>query len=533
MNDALRDSRRRIEDIEKRLQSLPLRMAVGGGGGSTAKRAVVYDDLAGYERDGVTIGVATSRCLPLKRSGSASWAVDLEATVIDAEPVFGVRVELKDDGCGCNGTIEPRFRITWPITEDNIVTNTEAAALVIAGTGADPSSTIEVSFIPSVTGQPFPATVSADGSWTTEAINTTSAPTGIERDVPVVVVATEIDVDEFIHKPAILTYTRAVARAVVDGAHPDLPTAGPDLIAASDTGVSDLDNRTAELAPTFRVQNTVSYDATGPVPRLYANGILAAEGAVLGPTSFAATDIVELTPAVDLVPGIYAFTYTLVSYSPGTGPTASTTQYESGHSPATRVIIATDPVSTTGSITATSVTSEIVYKRIEVGPLPTSVPQPETPISGADNASINLTFDVETRLWGVGTAPPITATAKAVGPFETTTNPIPIDEVEVTNLTPTDPIPVTSVSITNNVEPPVDDPPEPDSVPQPVPLISLEEGDPVPLVWDGTAWQVRRPDLYARECLLQTVGGVQTIVQVGPCPMQWTSAEKLKLDGGL
>jgi hypothetical protein len=426
----------------------------GGGGGSTTRRAIMYDDLPGYERDGVTITPGKVRCLPLIRVGETGWAVDLNAEVIQAEPGYGAKITNVSASC-CGGTPgAPSLVISHPITTDNLVLEAEKTDITISGTGADPSSTVNVTFFPIVTGQPFEATIDLDGTWETEAIDLSSATSGSPRDVVMTVIARETDASGFAHKPAELYFTRGQGRVVGDASsYVTTPPSPPDLLSASDTGLSSVDNRTANTTPTFRVQNTVSHDKTGPLPRLYANGVEVAAGTV---DSFADTDVVELT-TTPLAEGIYEITYTLVTYSPGT---TIATRYESGHSPALRLIVSSEGASTTGSITATS------------------------------SASADITVE--------------------------------------------DPdIAVESVAIENDTDPQEPNPSPPVSVPQPRPPVALEQGDPVPLSWNGAAWQIRQPGVWARECVLQTIDKVETIISVGPCPLQWTSAEKLKLDGVL
>lgn len=504
----------------------------GGGAGSTAVKARLYDDLPGYLNNSLKIYVPKLRCLPYTRLESDDgWEIDLTTDYVLAEPASNVQMSLAEAGC-CNTASADKIKIKYPlVTQDSrpqLVGSTAAAStldqnFVVEGTGASSTSTVEVRFTPSVTGQPFIAIPNQDGTWETDPINITNI--SITYDGVVAVEVTEVDVDSFPLKPVYSYFTYAKGRTVPQiGDTIPIPPVLPNMVDDDDSGPSSLDNITSNKRPRFKLfldRTVFPVDLTGPVPRLYIDGVEVDEGDV---DSWDASDYAELQPPSDLDIGSHYVTYTMVTYSP---EGAHATEYESGHSPPLKIIISEDLLSL-GRIVAKAESTTKIYPKIRPA-TPINANQPNTPTSGSNNDVLNIGYNIDDKVWKIGLSSPITATCKANGNFTTSTNPVPIKEVVITNNTPTTPIPVGGVVIENNSEPPVADPSPPTSIDQPDPEVSLEIGDEIDLIWNGTEWEFLRPEVYARDVILQKINGVDVITMIGVCPIQLTYAENKKL----
>jgi hypothetical protein len=212
----------------------------GGGGtsGSTSVKARLYDDLPGYLNNSLKIYVPKLRCLPYTRLESDDgWEIDLTSDYILAEPASNVKMDLAEAGC-CNTASADKIKIKYPIiTQDSkpqLVGSDPAASvldesLVIEGTGASTTSTVEVRFNPSVTGQPFIAIPSQDGSWETDPINISNI--SITYEGVVAVKVTEVDVDSFPLKPVYSYFTYSKGRTIpqINDTIP-IPQVLPDML---------------------------------------------------------------------------------------------------------------------------------------------------------------------------------------------------------------------------------------------------------------------------------------------------------------
>lgn len=109
----------------------------------------------------------------------------------------------------------------------------------------------------------------------------------------------------------------------------------------------------------------------------------------------------------------------------------------------------------------------------------------------------------------------VVATAQVNGALAATTDPIPIDNVTVTENTTGDPDPS----------------PLPTTVAQPSPAIALDDNTEITLVYDPVsgAWSLRPVDRWGREGIVTAVGGVNVLHVTGKCPVRLTHAEVLAL----
>ncbi len=97
--------------------------------------------------------------------------------------------------------------------------------------------------------------------------------------------------------------TATVTLNNVDGTvQPDAPDTAPDLLATSDTGVSDTDDLTADNTPTFAIENP-----EGLTPALYINGVKV-------PSQYDPFNK-TLTPVDEAPDGVYEVSYTLAGPS--------------------------------------------------------------------------------------------------------------------------------------------------------------------------------------------------------------------------
>ncbi|MFO1006751.1 MAG: Ig-like domain-containing protein [Planctomycetaceae bacterium] len=131
--------------------------------------------------------------------------------------------------------------IDAPITPDNVVNAVEQLTLVISGTGAEPTSTVEVTLSDSLGNLigPINATVNPDGTWSI-------TPTDISSlvDGPITISTSETDAAGNPNVPVTASFT-------LDTTPPTAAPTAPDLVDSSDTGPSHTDNLTNDTTPTF------------------------------------------------------------------------------------------------------------------------------------------------------------------------------------------------------------------------------------------------------------------------------------------
>lgn len=399
--DETRELRRAHHHGHRLAEAAPLRVAdaaLGGpGGGATITRARVYDDLPGYSLGGSGVVVTTARCLPMVRNaGGDGWDVDTAAAVIEAEPGFGIAIELgAADCCTCPPPAGQGLFISTPISTNNFVSPAEEGAVTVAGGGVHPSSTVKLT-IGSLT--VVDVTPDASGNWTyTGDISSLSGG-------PVIISAYELDLSGFSHKPrlAVITYGKAYDAGQLARVPAAAPTA-PDLDDGSDTGLGTTDDITSDDTPTFNLETTTDVTATGPVPKLYVDGVLVATGTT---TSFTGSN-----------PGVHPAQLTSTTLSNGdhvitwteTDDNGSDTA-ESGHSAPLLItidpnegqglVIATAQVNEAGDVAATDTEFDVdgitIVTNTTGNPDPSTSPvtidQPSQPIAANDDDPVRLQY---------------------------------------------------------------------------------------------------------------------------------------------
>lgn len=187
--------------------------------------------------------------------------------------------------------------------------------------------------------------------------------------------------------PATFTYTIADGNGAEDTATvtlnnvdgrvaPDAPDTAPDLLATSDTGVSDTDDLTADNTPTFAIDNP-----EGLTPALYIDGVKV-------PSQYDPFNK-TLTPAQDAPDGVYEVSYTL------TGPSG----VESDQSPKLPVEIdTTAPATPDGApdMTAETDTGESSTDDVTQDTTPSfeiESPGENTPTLYVNGSPVATTFD--------------------------------------------------------------------------------------------------------------------------------------------
>ncbi len=138
-------------------------------------------------------------------------------------------------------TTEPtELAIDGPVTTDNVVNGAEAPTTVISGTGAEPTSTVEVMLTDSEGNElgPISATVNPDGTWTIPATDISSL-----LDGPITVTATETDAAGNVAEPVTSSFT-------LDTTPPPAPPI-VDLTSPTDSGTSETDDLTNDNTPDF------------------------------------------------------------------------------------------------------------------------------------------------------------------------------------------------------------------------------------------------------------------------------------------
>ena len=131
--------------------------------------------------------------------------------------------------------------IDTPITPDNIVNAVEQLTLVITGTGAEPTSTVEVTLTDSLGNLigPLTATVNPDGTWSIPATDISSLVDG-----PITITTSETDAAGNPNVPVTASF-------LLDTTAPTAAPNMPDLVDSSDSGLSQTDDLTNDTTPTF------------------------------------------------------------------------------------------------------------------------------------------------------------------------------------------------------------------------------------------------------------------------------------------
>ncbi len=131
--------------------------------------------------------------------------------------------------------------IDAPVMEDDLINAAEAPATVVSGSGVEPTSTVEVTFTDSLGASvgPVMATVNPDGTWTISPTDLTSL-----ADGPITVTVIEEDAAGNLSEPVTSNIT-------LDTTPPEAALIAPNLTDPTDTGVSNTDDNTANIAPTF------------------------------------------------------------------------------------------------------------------------------------------------------------------------------------------------------------------------------------------------------------------------------------------
>lgn len=162
---------------------------------------------------------------------------------------------------------------TSTIEEDQVVNLAESPDVTIAGSGAEPTSTVSVVITDSLgtTLGPITTTVNDDGTWSIPDQSFSGM-----ADGPVIVVATETDsagnVGPGVSTTLTLDRTPPVAPPLVD------------LTNASDSGASPTDDLTNVQMPTFTAP--LGSGVAGDVVTIYIDGELVATGVVAGDGSY-------------------------------------------------------------------------------------------------------------------------------------------------------------------------------------------------------------------------------------------------------
>ncbi len=157
------------------------------------------------------------------------------------------------DPAGNEGPLSPILSIVIDITEPNLLAidapvmwddfsnADEALVTVVSGTRVEPTSTVQVTFTDSLGHNvgPVAATINSDGTWTIPPTDITSLVDG-----PITVSAVETDNAGNVGEPVTSSFT-------LDTTPPDAALIAPNLTNPTDTGVSNTDDNTANIAPTF------------------------------------------------------------------------------------------------------------------------------------------------------------------------------------------------------------------------------------------------------------------------------------------
>lgn len=94
-----------------------------------------------------------------------------------------------------------------------------------------------------------------------------------------------------------------------------------------------------------------------------------------------------------------------------------------------------------------------------------------------------------------------------------------------------DPIPVDTVVITNTTSSPaITTPAAPTTIPQPDHPFEYPDNYELKLTYINSAWKLDTTKQYCREAIVNTIGNAVVVKQVGPCPIEITYSEKVKLD---
>ncbi len=281
---ALTDAdRRRLQDMSRRVygkhgSTRPVatrRRNTGGSGGGSGvypTPCMVYDDIEGATSDTsglITLG-PTVRLLPIV-ADEAGWRADLEADFITGKVWSLGSLPMGQSGCGCDDETEavPSGILITPGMgadgNDRIYdSDANSGAVVVSGTGVAAAATITVSITDGTTTLTPTVTNNGDGTWdaASQSLSTldrgpvkVSATDGATTDALVIVYSGD-------DSPTELAY--------FTGRCPK-----PDLVAASDLGVSDTDNITSDTTPTFSLTfGGVAGVPTGegPYEVVYNNG---------------------------------------------------------------------------------------------------------------------------------------------------------------------------------------------------------------------------------------------------------------------
>lgn len=242
--------------------------------GASFQLVRVYDDV---ER------ATLVRCLPVTVDDET--AGDTSAEFVSVKP-WDVLAAFDLDATGCcgedGGPAPPGVSVNVPtVTND---------AIAITGAGAAEFATITVSVSDGATTLSPAVTNAGDGSWSTAGVSLSSLNDGL-------VTITATDGSTSMTVAVWWEETRT-------GTPPQTPDR-PQMTAATDTGSSSTDNRTANTTPAFSVATKDVPDATGPVPVLLIDGAIVAVQEARDTGSFSGSLTIDLTLAANLSEGTH------------------------------------------------------------------------------------------------------------------------------------------------------------------------------------------------------------------------------------
>jgi hypothetical protein len=409
--------------------------------GASFERVRVYDDLQGPH--------VAVRCLKATLSGQA-FVVNTAAAFVDAYPVGDKPLTLNDSGC-CGGQGVLQGLRILPVLGVNRITDDNDDAVAVSMTGADPNGTVVLKIYGSgatittgVGGVPA-VVVSANGQATVAGIDVTGHGRGVLRFEAQ---AFNLASESYPKTTIGVTYAKGDNTTEL-GWFTGMP-ASPDLVAASDTGVSDTDNVTADDTPTVSLTmgniQGIS-NGTGPEAWVYLDGVLFDDTGDV--TDFNTSNPIQRTLAT-IAAGPHTLQFGQRLYD---AAASGFTEWLSPLSDALYLTINPDADATQDE------------PRVWRAGTISQMDGRTTLFWISDCAGGDLTEDEINKLDNT-----VTATALADGAFTTSTDPIPLDGFAIVS----DPASV--------------NPTPPTSVPQPVTPVGGADNSVLNLRYEGAAW---------------------------------------------